>query len=404
MSVSIETAFGPLATSRFGDALRPHLVSDSHPQPLSPPHFADATWNPVGTTVRIASARDMQQVRRLRYRVMVEEQGRLLQSVDWRRRELSDALDDCSTVWYARDGRAMVGTISQTTMGPDFDLTRLPSALELAAFPRSAAYPLAYSGRFVIASTHRSTWVLPSLARHVYAHGRRLGAKFDFMATTPALVPLFERLGYLRYTASAHHLPGDNGLLIPMVLPATDYAHLRRVRSPCLAAAAHFHDEPEWGAWLRASHPLIEMYYGESHRLDEQAAALAEWLRIPVDAAAELNAMSFVHYFPAGTPLRLQGDRVTSTLLAVNAPLICEESDRGDERYEYRDRRCGAASSDGVARSTRTIRCDGDTIVLFVPDAALVRMARRYRAAAEHLDRLFRHARIDERKAMRVFR
>jgi hypothetical protein len=83
-------------------------------------------------TVAIAQdERDVRRVYRLRHRVYVHEQGRRPDGVDWERGELADRLDRWSRLWYARDGDTVVGTLTQTIIGPDFDLSLLPAALEL---------------------------------------------------------------------------------------------------------------------------------------------------------------------------------------------------------------------------------------------------------------------------------
>ncbi|HTE47766.1 MAG TPA: hypothetical protein VK636_21160, partial [Gemmatimonadaceae bacterium] len=249
--------------------------------------------------------------------------------------------------------------------------------LELDAFPRSVRCPLGFSSRFAIAPDHRSTWVLPSLARHAYVHGRQLGAKFDFMATNPGLVRLFERLGYIRYTASAIHTR-DAGLLIPMVLPATDHEHLRNTRSACLSAAAGFDPEPEWGMWLRATHPIIGVYYSADVRCEQSGEILGRRLGLPANIASELSALSFVHRFPAGSWLRRDRDRVTCTFVSMDGRLNAAQIDDS-----------GAAASsrapDGIAFSRVAIWCETDALVLCVPDTAVARLQRRY---PEHSDRL----------------
>ena len=378
---------------------RPHADPHNSQSPLRPSTsaLADPSRAVRRRTVGIAlNDRDASLVCQLRYRVYIHEQGRRPAGVDWARRELVDHLDPYSCLWYARDGEALVGTIAQTIVGPDFDVSRLPSELELDGFPRSASRPIAFSSRFAIAPDYRSTWVLPSLARTCYAHGRKCGAKFDFMATNPSLVPLFERLGYVRYTATA--IPeSDVGLLIPMVLPATDYEHLRKVRSACLPAVAHFPPEPKWGEWLRAMHPIIDVYYDTEREQDESVATLVQRLGIPVQVAIELSSMSFVHHFPAGTPLRQDGDRVTYTMLALNGHL-------GVRRTEYDGDMPPARAPDGVAFSRAVIRCETDAVVLCVPDAAVARLQRRYPEHSDGLQELLAHNLSADVEAAQILR
>jgi hypothetical protein len=338
----------------------------------------------------------LREVRALRYEVCVYEQGRNPSGTDVDRREVSDVLDTVANIWCARDDGRLVGTISQAIIGSEFDFSAVHPALELEGFPRSPKHPLSYTGRAALAPTHRKSWVLPSLIRHCYVHGRALGGRFDFMMTNPGLVPLFERIGYLRYTTSVCHAPLEGGLLIPMVLPATDHGHLKRVRSACLSAVSRFAAEPEWGAWLRASHPIIDMYYGNEDRSPLRAAALAAWLRVPLDVAAELYASSFIHRFPAGTTLRVPGDRVTATFLAVNAPLRVVPMRADDTPMR--------AALDGVPAARTTLQCERDTVIVCVPDGAVVRAVRKSDVWAKHLEHMLWHADLPERLETWIFR
>jgi len=347
-------------------------------QPRSP----DFAWAPRHAIVGMAKdENDTRSVCHLRHQVYVHEQGIPVHGIDAAQGELVDPLDPCSGLWYAKNDATVVGTVTQTMIGPNFDLSRLPAELELDRFPRATNCILGYSSRFAIAPYNRSSWVLPSLVRYSYAHARSLACKFGFMVTNPALVPLFERLGYLRYTETtyAHE---KVGLLIPMVLPATDHEHLSEVRSACLPAAMHLAAEPEWGAWLRAKFPIIGVYYGSDRRHAAHGVALARQIDLPVDVAVELSLMSFAHHFPAGTSLRREGDRVMYSFFAVEGQIRV-------------DRACSDASSrcfapDGVEFSRAAIRCETDAVVLCIPDAAVLRLQRRYPEYILELHRLLK--------------
>ncbi|MEP6492097.1 MAG: hypothetical protein ABJF01_05435 [bacterium] len=397
MSTSVYTTTVRHIDDQTGMEQRGKPLRTASPSIEPRPCTADPSWAPAHATVGIVDdASDARRVCQLRYRVYVHEQGKQPDGADWERGELTDSLDSFSRLWYARDGETIVGTVAQTIIGADFDLSRLPAALELDRFPRSNACPLGFSSRFAIAPDHRSTWVLPSLARYTYAYGRELGAKFDFMATNPGLVPLFERLGYVRYTASAV-CTKDVGLLIPMVLPATDYEHLRKTRSACLPATTYFPDEPEWAEWLRATHPIIGTYYESDPGHHRCGAALAARLHLPIDVATELSSMSFVHCFPAGALLRREGDRATCTFMAIHGRLNVDlpHSDTSP---------AAACAPDGVAFSRVTIGCETDAAVLCVPDTAVARIKRRYPEHAACLQQLPVHTAAPDGQAGRMLR
>jgi len=337
---------------------------------MEQPRALDAAWAPRNAIVgRAEDENGTRAVCRLRHQVYVHEQGIPMHGIDQAQSELVDPLDTCSSLWYAKNDATIVGTITQTMIGPNFDLSQLPAELVLDQFPLAANCILGYSSRFAIAPYHRSTWVLPSLVRYSYAHARSLACKFGFMVTNPALVPLFERLGYLRYTETTYAYD-KVGILIPMVLPATDHAHLSEVRSACLPAAMHLPAEPEWGAWLRAKFPIIGVYYGSDRRHSAHGAALARQINLPADIAVELCLMSFAHHFPAGTSLRREGDRVMYSFFAVEGKIGVERARDHESARRH--------APDGIEFSRATIRCQTDAVVLCVPDTAVIRLQRRY--------------------------
>jgi hypothetical protein len=280
-------------------------------------------------------------------------------------------------MWYAEEGENIVGTMTQTIIGPHFDLRQMPAEFALDTFPRSEAAPLSFCSRFVIAPSYRGTWVLPSLVRHLYVHARMQGGKFGFLMTRPGLVPLYERVGYLRYTRSVIDAK-EFGLQIPMVLPGTDHEHLRKVRSTCLPATQYFPDEPEWGTWLRGTHPLMDAYYGPELAREAWHASVARQLCLPSDIASDLVAMSFVHMFSARTVLRRAGERATCAFLALHGELSVERSSDGPEAEAI-------CTPDGVELARETIRCETDAHVICIPDIAITRAARRHPEHTAHL-------------------
>jgi GNAT superfamily N-acetyltransferase len=316
-------------------------------------------------------------IRRLRYSVYVREQGLSQDGADHQHGELRDPLDEASSLWYAEEGERIVGTTTQTIIGPHFDLRQLSPAYALETFPRSESAPLSFCSRFVIAPDYRGTWVLPSLVRHLYVQARMQGGRFGFMNTFPGLVPLYERVGYVRYTHSVIHQKGF-GLVIPMVMPGTDHEHLRKVRSACLPASQYFPDEPEWGAWLRENHPLIKVYYGPDLWREAWHAAVARQLSLPANVASDLAAMSFVHMFSAGTVLRRAGERVTCAFLALHGKL-------GIERCADAPTSESPCAPDGVDLARETLRCKTDSTVICIPETAIARAARRHPEYAARL-------------------
>ncbi|MEP7000249.1 MAG: cyclic nucleotide-binding domain-containing protein [bacterium] len=173
------------------------------------------------------------------------------------------------------------------------------------------------------------------------------------------------------------------GLLIPMVLPATDLPHLRSVHSACLPAAEQFASEPEWGEWLRATHPIIGHYYDRDRRTSRVAALLTERVGLPARLVGELCALGSVHRFPAGTFLLREEDRATCAFIAMEGELSVRRR-RGSDADESAPRR----AADGVAYARAATRCETDADVLCVPVTAIARLQRRHPAHTAPLQEL----------------
>jgi hypothetical protein len=167
-------------------------------------------------------------------------------------------------------------------------------------------------------------------------------------------VPLFERMGYMRYTKSSVSFE-DSGLLIPMVMPATDVEHLRRLKSVCLPAAERFSHEPHWHEWLRAACPMIGVYYAREQH-DAHGTALAHRNQLPLELAVELSSMGFAHHFPAGAVLRRIGERITRNFLAVEGDLSIERSACSDQILAGHAPD-GAPSRASPSSARRTLSC-----------------------------------------------
>lgn len=321
---------------------------------------------PAGATLRaVRTEAERAAVYRLRYDVYVEEQGKRPHGADHGRRWLTDELDDASVTLYAEEGGHVVGTVRRTDPGRGYDFRSQPAALEIERFPLDAGNAVTLCSRFVVAADHRHSWVAPALLVDMYARGRQVGAVFNLIATNPALVPLYERLGYVRYTAGGHL--ADVGLLVPMVLVLTDHEHLRRTRS-CLALAVadHPHD-PRWSAWLRATFPLVGDYYSAD------APAVASSLLAPAGLSAEcvrqLARRCFVHRFAAGDVLRRAGDRDTCCFVVLSGRLAW--TDGGET----------AGETDPAPR----LRCEDDAEVLCVPHDELLSLRECDRTALDRL-------------------
>ncbi|MBF0268336.1 MAG: cyclic nucleotide-binding domain-containing protein [Alphaproteobacteria bacterium] len=190
---------------------------------------ADATQ-----TLRISQARsadEREAVWRFRYGVYVEEMGKIaLANADHKRRFLADELDEDALILYAQEGDAVVATLRINNA----KRTRLPPALEtayrLSRFSAIAPERLSFSSRLMVARDLRGSVALHKILSRAYELGLESGVVYDFCYCAPALIELYEHLGYRPYTEN--FLDPEVGYRVPLILALKDAAHLEAVQSP----------------------------------------------------------------------------------------------------------------------------------------------------------------------------
>jgi len=146
-----------------------------------------------------------------------------------------------------------------------------------------------------------------------------------------------------------------------------------------LAAAVLFPDEPQWRECLLARRPIIDLYYAAEYRRQVRETLLVQQATLPPDVAGELDALSFVQHFTAGTVLQQIGDRVTCAFLIFEGKLVTE---RAAKESQVRH------APDGVLLADTVIRCETDAVVLCVPGFAISRLQRRHSEHGAKLDEL----------------
>ncbi|MFA6021774.1 MAG: cyclic nucleotide-binding domain-containing protein [Rhodospirillales bacterium] len=185
-------------------------------------------------SLRIGQARtadEREAVWRFRYQIYVEEMGKIaLANADHKRRWLVDDLDEDALILYAQDGDAVVATLRINNARK----TRLPPALEVAyRLARFNAIPperLSFSSRLMVARDMRGSVALHRILARAYELGLESGVVYDFCYCAPALIELYEHLGYRPYTEN--FLDPEVGYRVPLILSLKDAGHLEAVQSP----------------------------------------------------------------------------------------------------------------------------------------------------------------------------
>lgn len=154
-------------------------------------------------------------------------------AADHARKEIRDEFDnEGSTVLCALVDGEVIATIRLTWGGPG-----LPeNCRKQFSLDRFRAFPIetiGFTSRLVVHKDWRGTPALGLVFSRGYELSGERGCRINFCHCTPALVKLYEQVGYRRYTDAI--VDPDVGYHIPLVMLTEDVEHLRRVGSPLLA-------------------------------------------------------------------------------------------------------------------------------------------------------------------------
>ena len=303
----------------------------------------------------VDAASDMRMLReayRLRYAVAVDELQKNTAEADHVRREIRDELDDSqSTVLCAICEGSVVGTIRVT-----WGSAELPPAFRqhfsLTWFGKFPLATMSFSGRLAIHKDFRDGSVIGQLFDHAYALIRERSSRVNFCHCTPALVRLYEQLGYRRYAQAV--VDPDHGFQIPMAMQTEDANHLERVRSPLLKIARRYQNRPDTDDWFGRQFPEYAMGGVHSGLIDE------EFIRSLAEEMYQTELPLFRGLAPAAAEKFIAASRVVN---AKAGDAIVKRGDVGHEMYlilsvaaTVRSRPSARDRSSAKWRSFRTAR------------------------------------------------
>ncbi|MBU0514295.1 MAG: cyclic nucleotide-binding domain-containing protein [Proteobacteria bacterium] len=250
-------------------------------------------------------------VYRYRYQVYVEEMGKTIHGADHARRVITDPVDEFSTLLYVTDGQTVQATLRLTWLDQGQIPDRYRQYYALNRFDERPARELALASRLMLNPEHRGSVLLGRLLVEGYRVARERGCQFVFCDCAPALVQLYEQLGFRRYKDNVYD--PDTGLKIALVLVTEDVAHLRRCASPLWRLARDLDNDPGPAEWFaRKFPPRIsyvparlkseeDLWYFMSTRLYERD--------IPLFAGLSDDEIS--RFLKAGTIIKCRrGDRI----------------------------------------------------------------------------------------------
>ncbi len=200
-------------------------------------------------TILLATSQDeLEAIYRFRYAIYIEEMGKPMPGADHERRELRDELDARATQLFVKRDGEIAGTV-RIVWGADGIPANYAGWYGLEQFMGFSSAAFSFTGRMMVAQKHRNGPLSMALAKEAYRLGCERGIAFDFIHTTPPLIPLFERLGHRRFTDN--FVDPDLGPRTPMALVLSDYKHLEKCSSPFLNIYREWSTRPNPVTWFK---------------------------------------------------------------------------------------------------------------------------------------------------------
>jgi predicted GNAT family N-acyltransferase len=143
--------------------------------------------------VSLASTRqELDALRRLRYEVYVEEEGKTLASANHETRQLCDSCDENAIHLYIAEAGEVVACVRvHAGVIPE----SLAEHLELGKFPDARQGHDCFISKLMVRRDHRGSMAAVRLMRAIYTIAEQLGIAMVFCTTFPHLVALYQRIG-----------------------------------------------------------------------------------------------------------------------------------------------------------------------------------------------------------------
>jgi hypothetical protein len=244
--------------------------------------------------VRIAASEPEQaRIYAFRYRVLVEEMGLEPRGADRKARLVRDPLDEVATQLYVTQGAETQAALRLLCGAGSALPGEVAAAYEMHRFARWGDRALSFSDRLLVGPAWRKSKIPAVLMGAAYKLLRKQGVLFDFCRCPPALIGLFQKLGYRRY--AKNYVDPEAGLQAPMVLVLDDLPHLVAMNSPFAAQARAYANRDDAAQWFRREFPDAERYTGAKMRDEERFwIYLTEQLhQTPLVGLPLLNGLTF---------------------------------------------------------------------------------------------------------------
>lgn len=244
--------------------------------------------------IRIATTEaERARIYAFRYRVLVEELGLEPRGADRKAKLVRDPLDDVATQLYVTQGAETQAALRLLPGAGSTLPGEIAAAYQMHRFGRWGDQALSFSDRLLVGPAWRKSRIPAVLMGAAYKLLRREGVRFDFCRCPPALIGLFQKLGYRRY--ARNYVDPEAGLQAPMVLVLDDLPHLVEMNSPFAAQARGDVNRDDAAQWFRREFPDAERYTGTRMRDEERFwVYLTEQLhQTPLVGLPLLNGLTF---------------------------------------------------------------------------------------------------------------
>jgi hypothetical protein len=222
---------------------------------------------PKLSVLQAKTEEDRHRIYLFRFRTLVQEMGGDSVHADHDERTISDPLDEKAIHLYLTADSQVIASIRITSGKIAKFPKKVSENYQLEAFTDFDATTLSLTTHFTVAKKWRQSQVIRVLLGAAYKTQRHLGSRFDFASCPPALVPVYEQMGYRRYGENFE--TDDREYQVPLVLLMEDVTHLRECGSPFHKIASEYENNGTSAQWFDRKFPDV-IKQGTDRGMDEE--------------------------------------------------------------------------------------------------------------------------------------
>lgn len=347
--------------------------------------------------IGIATTTDEKEaIYKFRYQVYIEEMGKPLDSADHANNLIHDPMDDWSVLVYAQTNGTIIGTLrlaiaKAAQFSAPLQKTFCMGKIE-ALFPQKNLLSLAT--KLAVKANYRGSQVLYSMLYKTYEICHEHDIKYTFGGCNPYLIPLYEQMGFRRFTGNFTD-PGY-GMLTPLVLVIGDISHFRTVRSPFYRMARRWTNDAMPSIKFLDAFPSVQSFVNtqlisKEGLWDTVTLMLGSSPLRGIPALNGLNkedAAALLHLgavFPCvpGDQIYGRGEKSSEIYILLSGALLL---DRLDHALTIRPGDCFGSSVPSIPQPVReTVTAVKDANILVISWQALERFSHKHPAAASQV-------------------